>query len=474
MNLIIGFLILVCLAGSEFVNPRPVENVWPILFAVLVTVAIVPGLAFFQTVVLLKKLRHQPVSFENRQSLCRRMTLSHSLVWLSASLAIIWSIRWQDVVRGTWALDRWPLLDECLILLPMVVALVASWLVFYELQSALSDDEVPPSPSPSPSAWGPTWSRLTAGWVARREFVSVRFRLYFLLVLIPVGVFVLLKDLTNLLSGLPEPLAILIAVISLAGLIAIFPLLILMIWKNGAVEDLEFEQRLLDICRQNRLSIASIRVWQTGNQIVNAVVIGVLPRFRMILLSDGLLNQFAPAEIEAVIRHEAGHIRLWHLPTRMLFMLIPLLVLAIGDPEFLRWSDDPSAIYSIGLSYLLVLLTYGIYLQIVMRWLSHQMEFEADMHAIQRGPAGAQCDPAICDHQAQDMIDALLRLAAISPTDWERNSLFHPSIRRRVGFLQQVQRDPNVGNRFRTSFARRRRVLAGLVLAVSIVMVLLV
>ena len=164
MNLIVGLLILVCLAGSEFVSPRPVDDVWLRLLAVLVTVAMVPGLAFFQTVVLIKKMRILPISFEGKQLMCRRMTLSHTLVWLSASLAIIWAIRWQDVVRGTWALDRWPLIDECLILLPMTVSLVASWLAFYELQAALSEDTEVHSPGEGVKGLAQKLARLRMLW----------------------------------------------------------------------------------------------------------------------------------------------------------------------------------------------------------------------------------------------------------------------------------------------------------------------
>ena len=240
---------------------------------------------------------------------------------------------------------------------------------------------------------------------ARREFVSIRFRLYFLLVLIPVGVFVLVRDLAGLTNSLSEPVAIALALAGICGMIVFFPFLILLVWKNSALADKELERQLIGICRQNRLGISRIRVWKTGNQVINAVVVGFVPRLRMILLSDGLLRQFESSEIEAVLRHEAGHIRLWHLPTRMIFMLLPLVALAIGDPVSLKLSDATS-LSSTGLLYLLVLSSYGVYLSLVIRWLSHQMEHEADMYSIRADLDSMSGDWPVSHERVEDMKNA--------------------------------------------------------------------
>ena len=52
--------------------------------------------------------------------------------------------------------------------------------------------------------------------------------------------------------------------------------------------------RLLKICREHGLGVFTIRVWNTGGQVVNAIVAGVVPGIRLILLSDGLLRRFSP------------------------------------------------------------------------------------------------------------------------------------------------------------------------------------
>jgi Zn-dependent protease with chaperone function len=454
MNLIVGLLILSCLVGSELVGSQAADDVWLRLSAVIAAVAAIPCLAYFQTRILLGKFRQQELGFESKQSLCRRMTATHSIAWLSAGLALVWAIRWQDVVRGNWQLDHWPLLDELVILAPIVFSMVASWAIFYELQLAI--DETEPD-GDEREAYSTTWRTVSKFWSDLRPrigFVSIRFRLYFLLILIPVSVFVVIRDCSAYLPTVSAEWAAYIALPVLLGLVVLFPFLTMLIWKTEQIDDPELQAHLRQVSHDHSLNVWAIRVWKTGDQIVNAAVAGVLPKFRVILMSDGLLKLFPQKEIEAVIRHEAGHIRLWHLPIRLFFLVLPLVGLGLLDSRLSQGANLPEnwlwvAIPTSG---------YLVYFVIITRWLSHQMEFEADMYSIEVASSSRMLtlQEVICPNRSDDMRGALLRLAAISPEQYEKNGLFHPSLRRRIEFIDQVMASPARGRKFRKAFARRR------------------
>ena len=474
MNLLAGLLILLCLIGSELIGARVAEDWIHRSLAVFLTAALVPATAFFQTTALLYKMQRENFSYAAKRSLCQRMTISHSLVWLSASCAIIWALRWQDIVRGNWQLDQWPLVDDLLILAPAIVSMVASWAVFYELQVAVLgplrigsgfDDPVVEAAT---SRVREFFRRLGNGlnqWLRqsspRWEFVSIRFRVYFLMMLVPVCAVVLCRDLASTVTNWPEPVAAAVTIIGLAVIVLAFPFAMLVVWKNGPIVDSELRHQLWDVCNANRLRVLDIRTWHTGHQVVNAAVAGFFPWLRVIFLSDRLLQQFTPAEIQAVMRHEAAHIRRGHIPIRLFFIATPLMLLAsqnwlVADGRQhnfqvllgeLNWtlSVDPLTVS--------VLIVELIGLLLTNRWLSHQIEFDADLSAIQSDylPGDHPSSRPICCDRAKAMSDALLRLAELSPVDWNRATLLHPSLQRRVEFIRLVESDASVGDRFRHS-----------------------
>ena len=98
------------------------------------------------------------------------------------------------------------------------------------------------------------------------------------------------------------------------------------------MRDPQLESELLARCANSRLFVRDIRVWNTGNRIVNALVAGIVPYFRVILLSR-FTNRTVSLEMKCwpSFRHEAGHLRLWHLPTRIGFIALPLTALAIDE-----------------------------------------------------------------------------------------------------------------------------------------------
>lgn len=449
MNLLIGLVVLLCLFCSEIRAAEAVDDCWTRLLIVGMVAMTVPGLALFQSLIVSRRLRAADLAELQCSALLKRIAVCHSAVWLTASLAIVWAVRWQDVVRGTWELDRWPLVDEALILAPVILSLVASWAIFYEVQRSID---------------GTSDHRFTLDNIKRRvDYVLIRIRIYLLLILIPISIVVLARDLAPWMAGLSQSQTVVVYLVSTLAMMAGFPFLLLLIWHTEEVDDSQLKSVLIETCNQHRLNIHDIRIWKTGNQVVNALIAGILPRFRVILLSDSLVKQFPRNELLAVVRHEAGHLRLWHLPLRIGFIILPLIALATDEQNpfgvlnmlesWLVKSGLPG-----GCGVAIILLTYLGYLFFSISWLSHRMEFEADIYACQPCPKKPNRTSIDCA-MANDMSDALLRLATVAPSQFKRQTLMHPSIHQRIMLIRDVRESPEKAHRFRESFVRRRRIV---------------
>lgn len=470
LNLLVIALLAISLLGSEWGGFRPVENWLERLLAVSLTVALVPAIALFQTGIVLRRFRESRVSHQTFEATCRRMTVAHSFVWLLASAAIIWALRWQDVVRGAWGLGNWPLVDELTILLPAILGLVFSWMVFYEIQQEFNA-------GPNPAARVQTkpgdpadsvFNRLS-GWIAPRwEFVALRFRVQLMVVFFPAAVLVLILDLNRIgfsETQLQQLAAATALVISLG-----WPLLILLLWNTQAISNPALARSLSELNNQHRLFVREFRRWETGQQLPNAAVVGLLPRFRFVFLSDVILDRFPSEEIAAITRHEAGHIRGNHAWWRIGFLLLPILVLACHHSWLVRswvwpiefqlglrdWRIEVAPIWT---GFFAAVMGFA---WINNRWLSHRMEFEADLYAAGTLRWPYQGSSPI-DSQQRDcssyeaMQYSLLRLAAYAGDHWQRSTLFHPSLRQRLQLLDEIGLNRPQATEFQHNFVQRRR-----------------
>lgn len=453
MNLLIGLVILLCLVCSEIQTAQAATDIWTRVIFVTIITMMVPGLALFQTLVVSRKIRNSELEAQQQENLLRRLSVCHSAVWLAASLAIIWSVRWQDVVRGNWGLDHWPLVDEFFILAPVVFSLVASWAIFYEIQRTIRGKS-----SQDTKFGGSSFRPARKELQSRLSFVAIRFRVYFLLVLIPISIAVLARDVSPWVQSLAWMNQYLVLGFSTLALILGAPFLLLLVWRNKPIADESLKSELSEVCQRHKIHVHDIRIWQTSGQIVNALVCGLIPKFRVILLSDALIQYFPKNELLAIVRHEAAHLRLWHLPTRIGFAILPLLALAIDEQNpygvihFLNHSTESLGLVN-GSGLAIVLAAYLSYIWFGFSWISHNMEFEADIYA-------ARSDEGQFEH-AQDVIDALLRLAAFSPNQFEKRSMMHPSIAQRIQLVQDIEANPRKAVSFMRAFTHRRRIVLG-------------
>jgi Zn-dependent protease with chaperone function len=88
--------------------------------------------------------------------------------------------------------------------------------------------------------------------------------------------------------------------------------------------------RMEAMCRAHKLRFRNILIWRTENRIANALVMGVAPRFRYVLLSDLLLEEMNDEQIEAVFAHELGHVVHRHMIWYLVFLKVLILILALA------------------------------------------------------------------------------------------------------------------------------------------------
>jgi STE24 endopeptidase len=120
--------------------------------------------------------------------------------------------------------------------------------------------------------------------------------------------------------------------ITFASALAIFmvvPEVLVRVLPTQVLPRSALRDRMEAMCRAHRLKFRDILIWRTENRIANALVMGVVPRFRYVLLSDLLLQEMNDEQVEAVFAHELGHVVHRHMIWYLVFLKVLILVLAL-------------------------------------------------------------------------------------------------------------------------------------------------
>ncbi len=451
MNLFIALVMGVCVVAATLGNALdvvPAGTPWQSrLCAIFVCVLSAPMLALFQTRWVAGKLRAQSKNRDMQNRIVKTIAVFHALVWAVASVAIFTVMGWPSIVSDAWGLEPVVGVYELTLLTPLLLSMTFSWIVFYDIQSLARCPE---------AAWK---LRLRK----RLAYVEVRMRMSLMMIVGPL----LMLMVAIRYSGWMEQLTTGQALAAAAGIcmlvMVVFPWLISRVWKTERIEDTSLDQKLMQICKQANVGVRQIKIWKTGHQIVNAAVTGILPGTRVILLTDLLLKKFEPEEVEAIVRHEAGHVRLKHLPLKMLFIVLPMLILLMDKASENGLANRLSeALFASGWALAgehaahLMAIGFAFYLLVVLRWLSHKMEFEADLFAATQG-VNSEVDRGVDQTRA-----ALWRLAVLSPDQFRKRTLMHPSIRDRIKFIEKIADDPTLAKAYCRSFSRRKWIVMAL------------
>ena len=414
MSLLVTAVFLLMLLWGDMHAPTEDVDALSSAMQVALITFLVPAFAAIQ--MFFGRMRHRkelPGHWVNR---FRSMVVAHTLVWAIISLTVVIAMRWSSVVRLVPNASSIPLLDDILLIAPALLSLISSWAIF-----VYAAPEKTLSIKKSPT-----------------EVLSLWLRMRILMVLLPMLFAFFVTDCFKLASqvdlspGGITTVAIL-AITAIIALIVFYPQLLMLVWKTKPLTDGTTRTRIDKLFAAAKLRPRSIHVWQTGRSVANAAAVGIVPGTEVIVLSDMMLEKFSVEEIDAIVLHEIGHIKLCHCLKRIAMVLAPLFLLAAdqstgqGLHALIANSSLLNDLFG-ALTKFLPAILFLVYLLIASMWIFRKMEFEADQFAIEildRFGAG------------NSITAALEKLAVIYPHLINRRSGLHPSIRERLAFAIQ-------------------------------------
>jgi len=180
-------------------------------------------------------------------------------------------------------------------------------------------------------------------------------------------------------------------------------------------------------------------------RIMTAGIMGMVPRFRYILITESLMDILSIEELKAVLAHEMGHARYRHFFFYLVFF-IGFAVVSTGLWDFFAvlLSTRPFLMRIIGtggsadatfLHFLLalpVLVSMVVYFRYVMGFFMRHFERQADLYS------------AFIMGSPRETISSLEKIAILSGKIRDLPSWHHFSIRQRVDYLWRFLRDPGL------------------------------
>src|SRR6516165_5572069 len=319
---------------------------------------------------------------------------------------------------------------ELLLMTLFLIGLIFSWARFYDVELACRDaqDEYE---GPAPSRWA---------------YLALKVRHNFLLVIPPLFLFLILESILLLFPS-PENDFVFPSIIAGVLLLGVFlgiPWILRLMLGLTPLPEGPLRTRLLDAARRMKFRCNDILVWNTRFTVANAMVTGPLPFLRYVVLSDRLIQDLEPEEVEAVFGHEVGHVKHHHMLFYLGFVLASLVALqavrsvafAFCDkhvPILAPWLDAES---NMAWPFLLALVAYMI---VVFGFLSRRCERQADIF----GSRAVSC---------QAFVAALEKVASLNGMHRERpgwlSSWQHSTIALRVAFLEKMHADPAIETHF--------------------------
>ena len=379
---------------------------------------------------------------DNRVRILRRFHRARLVHFIAATIffaVALYFLGWGWAVQQSLSAP-WSAFAKLLTLAPYFAALITSWAFFYDVDRTAHHFVWFPEQRPYPP---------------RSTYLELHVRHNLLLVAPPLVMMTLL-DLIR--SFLPTPVegeapALQIALffgmllLALSGL----PIFLRVFLGLKPLPPGELRDRLTGVARRLGFRYSDILVWNTQGTQINAMVSGMLPFLRYIVVTDRLLRELSQDEVEAVFGHEIGHIKHHHLAFYTIFLLLSLAALGVCHQPILLWIDGrlPEWIAFIAPVLRSQELFVGfvlVYLFLAFGFLSRSCERQADLFG---------CQVA----SRESFIRALEKVADINGISKEKPGWFsawqHGSIAQRVSFLRRLYDNPGLEPRFQ----RRLRIL---------------
>ncbi len=229
----------------------------------------------------------------------------------------------------------------------------------------------------------------------------------------------------------------------LAGIAIIGPAMLQRCWRCKPLEAGQERNRIEYLCRKAGLEYADILRWPMfGARMITAGVMGLVKKFRYILVTDGLLRFLDPEEIDAVIAHEIGHIKRKHLLYYLLFFAgymvlsystFDLLVYFIiyAEPLFVitNMIGFNQAVVTSTIFSIMTILLFIIYFRYIFGFFMRNFERQADLYIYS------------LFETSKALISTFEKIALTSGQPPDRPNWHHFSIKERIEYLKKCEAD---------------------------------
>jgi len=229
--------------------------------------------------------------------------------------------------------------------------------------------------------------------------------------------------------------------IFLIGVAIIGPVLIQKFWRCKPLEDGHQRHRIASLCQRAGLDYADILYWPIfGGKLITAGVMGLIRKFRYILVTPSLLELLEPEEIDAVIAHEIGHIKKKHLLFYLAFFVgymllsyltFDMIIIAIIYAKPVYWFIDRSGFSQTtvvsAITSVVIISLFLIYFRFIFGFFMRNFERQADTYVY-----------ALFE-SAKPLISTLEKIAFTSGQSADRPNWHHFSIRQRIDYLLKCE-----------------------------------
>jgi len=229
----------------------------------------------------------------------------------------------------------------------------------------------------------------------------------------------------------------------LMGISLVGPVMIQKFWRCSPLAPGFFRQRIEALCERTGLRYADILNWPIfGGKMITAGVMGLVRRFRYILVTPALLHFLDPEEVDAVIAHEIGHVKKKHLLFYLLFFIGYLLLsyatfdliaylMVYAQPAYRllsRAGVNYATVTSILFS-LFMIAIFLIYFRYIFGFFMRNFERQADVYVY-----------AVMDN-AKPLISTLFKIAQTSGQPLDKPNWHHFSLKGRIDYLKKCETD---------------------------------
>lgn len=254
-------------------------------------------------------------------------------------------------------------------------------------------------------------------------------------------------------------------------IIAIFgPVFIKKLWNCRSLEHGQTRDRIEHVCKKAGLQYSDILKWELfGGAMITAGIMGLIGRFRYILVTPALLRALNEEELEAVVMHEIGHVQRYHMLFYLFFFIgfvacnyvffePVLMLLYIFEPAYYisgLVGIEKETAHPV-LFVMLLLAFFASYFRFGFGFFMRNFERQADLHIYN------------FTTNASPLISTFFKIASYSRQSMEKPNWHHYSIGERVRFLERCQKYPDL---IQAHHGKVRKMIAGFMLLVITVFV---